>query len=172
MTILPLSAEVSPTRPDLQERGFDFLHGRWMVLHRRLKARLVGSREWEKFEGTLDVRPILHGLGNVDHNVLLDPAGRYLATSLRVFNRGLDRWSIYWIDGRRSGIDKPVIGRFEGRMGRFYADDTLDVRPIKVRFTYEDISPESAVWSQAFSADDGRSWETNWTMDFRRMDPA
>lgn len=172
MTTSPVPSRLGAASPKPQEHGFDFLHGRWNVLHRRLKGRLVGSGEWEEFCGTLDVKPILHGLGNVDQNVLMAPGGRCLATSLRVFNRSLGQWSVYWIDGRGSGIDKPVVGRFDGTIGQFYNEDELNGRPIKVRFTYEDIGPESAAWSQAFSQDDGRTWETNWTMDFTRMDQA
>lgn len=149
-------------------RGFDFLIGSWSVRHRRLKARLQGSSEWDEFPGTLDVRPFLHGLGNVDENVLEDPGGRYLATSLRVFDRKTGLWSVYWVDGRGEGIDKPVVGRFSGATGRFYNDDELAGRPIRVRFTYRDLGPGRASWDQAFSGDGGRSWEINWTMDFTR----
>jgi hypothetical protein len=151
-----------------QARAFDFLLGSWSVAHRRLKARLARSRAWDEFPGTLDVRPILHGLGNVDQNVLEAPAGRYLATSLRVFDVGSGQWSIYWIDGRGDGIDKPVVGRFDGLTGRFYSRDEFDGRPIMVRFTYRDLGPGRAGWDQAFSTDEGRTWEVNWTMDFAR----
>lgn len=150
--------------------GFDFLLGEWQVLHRKLRTRLEGSSDWYSFPGTLAVRPILAGGGNVDENVLEDPAGRYLATSLRVFDPKARRWSVYWIDGRSTGIEKPVIGRFAGRIGRFYNDDEFRGRPIRVRFTYEDLGPGRARWEQAFSPDKGRSWEPNWTMDFTRRE--
>jgi len=150
--------------------GFDFLLGRWTVKHRRLKARLAGSSEWDEFPGTLHVRPILHGLGNVDENVLEDPKRPYLATSLRIFDRPSALWSIYWIDGRTAGIDKPVVGRFDGPTGQFYNDDLFEERPIRVRFTYRDLGPGRASWDQAFSADGGTSWEINWTMDFFKED--
>ena len=32
-----------------------------------------------------------------------------------------------------------------------------------------DTTGEYPHWEQAFSTDDGDSWETNWTMDFTRM---
>ena len=47
-------------------RDFDFLLGRWTVRNRRLKERLKGSNSWEEFDATLEVRPVLDGLGNVD----------------------------------------------------------------------------------------------------------
>jgi hypothetical protein len=49
----------------------------------------------------------------------------------------------------------PVVGGFDGRRGEFCAADAEDGRRIKVRFIY-----------------DNRTWETNWTADFERADPA
>jgi hypothetical protein len=59
-------------------------------------------------------------------------------------------------------------GSFDGKHGQFLGDDMVDGRTIKVRFDWENISPTSSRWSQAFSADDGETWETNWVMDFTR----
>ena len=147
-------------------RDFDFLIGRWSVRHRKLRERLRGSDEWFEFPGTLHVVPILGGLGNVDDNELFDPDGEYVATSLRVFRPADGKWSVYWIDG----IDTPCIGVFAGKVGKFYADDEFEGRSIKLRFTYRDISPMEACWDQAFSADGGQSWETNWVMEFTRAE--
>jgi hypothetical protein len=150
-------------------RGFDFLIGRWRVKHRKLRMRLADSSDWSEFSGKLEVRPILSGLGNVDDNVVDDPHWPYRASSLRVFDAKDGLWSVYWIDARAEGIDKPVVGAFEGRTGRFYNDDEWDGRPVRVRFTYENLGPVRARWAQAFSPDSGRSWETNWIMEFSRM---
>lgn len=147
---------------------FDFLFGSWSVKHRRRQAFLAGDERWAEFPGTLKVRPILGGGGNIDENVLEAPAGRYLASSLRLFDPKAQTWSLYWIDGRAPHVDAPLVGRFEGRIGRFYNDDTFEGRPIKVRFTYETLDPRHARWDQAFSADAGATWETNWTMAFSR----
>ncbi len=155
-------------QPSSGAGGFDFLHGRWMVSHKKLKARLVGSTEWITFPGTMDVQPILNGAGSIDENVIHDPDGTYLASSIRVFRPSTQSWSIHWADSRYPGLDKPLVGRFEGSMGRFYADDELDGRAIKVRFTYERLARSRARWAQAFSADGGGSWETNWIMAFER----
>ncbi|WP_171981925.1 hypothetical protein [Brevundimonas sp. LM2] len=43
-------------------------------------------------------------------------------------------------------------------------------RPVVARFTWSDIGPASARWSQAFSYDDGATWETNWVMVFSRVE--
>lgn len=169
---LGAAAEAAPRDARGGAAGFDFLLGSWRVRHRKLRERLAGSDEWFEFPGTLVVRPILGGLGNVDENVLEDPGGRYLASSIRRFDPQAGAWSIWWADGRFAGIGEPVTGRFEGAVGRFYGDETFGGRPIRIRFTYEDLAPGRARWSQAFSPDAGGSWETNWIMDFTREETA
>jgi hypothetical protein len=117
----------------------------------------------------LEVAPILGGLGNFDQNVLSDPQGRYEASSLRLFNPREQQWSIWWFDARLPGIDPPVVGGFRGNKGTFHSRDVFKDRPIRVRTTYEPLSPDRAQWTQAFSPDDGATWEVNWIMDFTRV---
>ena len=148
---------------------FDFSLGDWNVRHRRLKKRLAGCTEWTEFSGRVSNGALLGGYGNVEDNLLHLPEGPYRAVALRSFDPQRGQWSIWWLDGRFPGqLDVPVVGRFEQGVGTFYADDTLDGRPIKVRFLWFTATPEQPRWEQAFSADDGATWETNWIMDFFR----
>jgi hypothetical protein len=151
-----------------ETRRFDFLHGRWNVVHRKLKQRLAGSNEWIEFPGTLAVAPILGGLGNFDQNVLQDPNGSYEASSLRLFNPRAKQWAIWWFDARLPAAEPPVVGGFEDNKGTFYTHDIFKGRPIRVRTTYQPLTPDHAQWTQAFSPDAGASWEINWIMDFKR----
>lgn len=150
---------------------FDFLFGRWSVRHRRLRERLVGDSRWDGFGGSVDARPLLGGHGNIDESLIDLPSGPYRAATLRAFDAASDRWAIWWLDGRYPHrLDVPMIGSFAGGLGTFLADDTLDGRPIRVRFLWSDIAARSCRWQQAFSADGGGTWETNWVMDFSRLD--
>lgn len=149
-------------------RDFDFLNGVWHVRHRRLRRRLAGADDWDTFDGTCAALPILGDVGSLDDNLLHLPGGSYRAVTIRVFDPASQLWSIWWLDARRMVMDAPVQGRFDGGTGVFHADDVLDGRPIRVRFTWSDITRQTARWSQAFSADGGDSWETNWVMEFRR----
>lgn len=63
-----------------------------------------------------------------------------------------------------------VIGRFDGSVGLFLGDDTLEGRPIKMRFTWRVNPGGNPTWEQAFSDDGGTTWETNWTMEFERRE--
>ena len=62
-----------------------------------------------------------------------------------------------------------MVGGFERGIGTFHADETLDGRPIRVRFRWTDTQTGSPKWEPAFSPDAGKTWEINWTMTFVRM---
>jgi hypothetical protein len=162
-----LFATVAGSQPDGRQ-DFEFLHGRWTVAHRRLRERLAGCNDWQEFAGLCENRPVIGGLGNVDDNIIELPAGTYRAATVRLFEPATGLWSIRWIDCRTMRLEPAVNGRFADGVGSFLGDDMLDGRPIKVRFLWSEITADTARWEQAFSADDGASWETNWVMQFRR----
>jgi hypothetical protein len=147
-------------------RDFDFLHGSWRIDHRRLKERLAGCEEWEEFTTHLECRPILGGAGNLDEGEFASRG--YHAMSLRLYDRREHTWTIYWITSLSGGIDPGVTGRFSDGTGTFDGRDTHEGTPVEVRYTWSGITPAAARWAQAFSTDDGRTWETNWIMQLTR----
>ena len=74
-----------------------------------------------------------------------------------------------WITSLNSVIDPPVTGTFSDGVGAFYGPDTHNGIPVLVRYLWSDITPQSCRWAQAFSTDDGKTWETNWIMDLTRV---
>lgn len=150
------------------EHDWDWLVGRWNVAHRRLKGRLVGSTQWEEFHGASVLWLTLGGLGTVDDNVMEAPNGTYRAVGVRAYDVKTGQWSIWWLDARNPTIDPPVKGGFKDGVGEFSSPDTLNGRPIVVRYRWSEITPTSARWEQAFSPDGGATWEVNWIMRFER----
>ena len=147
---------------------FDFLIGDWSVHHRRLRQRLAGDDFWIEFTGAAAVRKILRGLGNVDEFDIPLPGDPFVGATFRLFDPASQRWSIYWAETRAPVLGPPVVGHFlEGR-GLFYGEDTFDGKPIRVRFIWTPLTQQQCTWEQAFSLDDGRSWETNWMMSLTR----
>ena len=161
-------SQTQSTVPGLHD--FDFLIGHWQVHHRRLKERLADNHEWIEFEGTSVLQMVMGGYGTIDDNVLEFPGGAYRAVGLRSFDPKSGQWSIWWLDSRtpQGPLDPPVRGSFRDGIGTFFADDTFNGQPIRVRFEWSEITPTSCHWEQAFSTDSGATWETFWVMDFRR----
>lgn len=149
---------------------FDFFMGIWKCRHRYLASRLVDCHDWIEFDGCCAARKILGGWGNSDESEINLPGDPYRGMSLRTWDPQKRRWSIYWLDSRTPGrLTPPVKGGFEKGIGLFQGNDTFDGRPIRVRFVWSRITQDSARWEQAFSVDEGRNWETNWYMDFKRV---
>ncbi len=148
-------------------RDFDFLQGDWIIHHRRLKERLVGSDEWIEFETPFKMQAILGGLGNIDQcQTVGEPF--FEGVSFRLFDRTDGRWRIYWVDSNTGQLGPPVLGGFDGPDGVFEGEDSHKGDPVRVRFNWDRRNPSRPVWQQAFSVDEGRTWETNWFMFFRR----
>jgi len=60
-------------------------------------------------------------------------------------------------------MDPPVVGSFEGNIGTFYGKDVFRGKPILVVFVWDKTDKDNPVWSQAFSPDNGLTWEWNFT---------
>jgi hypothetical protein len=161
-----------PFKPNLSGlHDFDLRAGEWVSHNRRLKERLAGSHEWVEFDGTQSFRLLMDGYANEDENVLNMPGGgAYKGVTLRAYDAKSGQWAIWWLDGRTpfGDLDPPVKGRFVNGVGTFYSDDMLRGKPVRVRFVWSNITADSAHWEQAFSPDGGKTWEVNWTTDFKR----
>lgn len=164
---LPLLSNDDASRaPD----DWAFLVGRWKVHHRKLRRRLVGSRDWDEFEGTYVNWPLLGGNGHVGDNMMATPNGTYHGMGFRAFDPTAGEWLSWFLDSRDpTRIGEPLRGRFTGGVGTFLSDDVHEGRPIKARTTWSRITRRSARWQQSFSVDGGRSWEINWTSDYTRI---
>ena len=148
---------------------FDFQTGRWHIHNQRLVKRLQGCTEWETFEATLSARLLPGGLGNIDE-YFTDHWPGFVGLSLRIYNRQTGQWSIYWASTQIGTLEPPVVGSFVNGVGVFEGRQELDGRPILVRFTWSNITKTSARWEQAFSPDDGQTWEKNWIMVHTRIE--
>jgi hypothetical protein len=168
---LALGAEGGEMTARDGSRDFDFWMGPWRVHNRRLRERLKGGSTWDEFEASVIARPLLGGAGNEDvYRTAF--AGGFTGMSFRFYDKATGRWSIHWADSRKGTLDPPVIGGFSGDVGLFLGDDTLEGRPIRVRFTWSGVTTQTPRWEQAFSADGGLTWETNWVLQMSRPQAA
>jgi len=149
---------------------FDFVIGRWKAHLRRLPDRLVGSTRWIDYYGTSDHRKLLGSNANLEEfDVRAADGQRIKAETLRLYNPDTRQWSIYLLDLERGTLTgPPTVGAFEGNRGILYDREDWKGRPIIVRYMWFNISPRAARMEQAFSADEGTSWETNWICELSR----
>jgi hypothetical protein len=140
---------------------FDYLVGNWKLKNRKLKARLSNSTEWIEFESRVEMHQILGGNGNIDKYTDTASGKPYEGVALRLFNPKTKLWSIYWADNNSGALDPPVVGSFENSIGHFFCKDTFKGQNIIVVFRWDVRKPNLPVWSQAFSTDNGNTWEWN-----------
>lgn len=152
------------------QRDFDFFFGNWDVRCRRLRHPLTGSNEWYDFDGKAVARPVWGGLGNFDEVVFNSPLGTIHGATFRLYDPKTREWSIYWATAERGLVTIPTVGRFNSEgFGEFFDREVFEGKDIicRYRWTHGD-DPNACRWEQAFSPDDGQTWETNWIMDFTR----
>jgi hypothetical protein len=151
------------------QHDFDFLFGQWKVHCRRLLSPLTGSHEWIEFDGTNVVHKVWDGRANMDEFEADTPSGHVEGMTVRTYNIKSHQWTIYWSSQTNGTIDfPPMVGQFKQGRGEFYDAENYKARGIFVRFTWVVNSPNSCHWEQAFSADGGNTWETNFVWDLTR----
>ncbi|MBL0744672.1 hypothetical protein [Chryseolinea lacunae] len=153
---------VSPSKTSSQN-DFDFFEGNWKLRNRRLKTRLDKCTEWFEYDGTNTDKKMLNGLGHTNNNLAVIDGKPLEGVGLTLFNPETRLWSIYWASSRNGKLDheNPVVGSFEGNIGSFYCLETMNGKPIVVMARWDKTDPNHAVWSQAFSDDNGKTWEWN-----------
>ena len=163
--------KITPSKTSSQN-DFDFLVGKWVMSNKRLKTRLNNCTEWIPFTATGDYARILDGIGNMDiYKSSFNPVNKkpFEGITLRLYNPETKLWSLYWADSNFGKMDPPVVGSFEGKIGKFYCKDTFNGKPILVMFKWVKTDSNNYLWSQAFSPDNGVTWETNSTSVAHRV---
>jgi hypothetical protein len=152
---------MSFTPPDPQQ-DFDCEIGAWRTHLSRLVRPLTGSTTWASYEGTTVVRKVWDGRANLVELEVDGPAGHLEGLSLRLYDPESRRWSLNFSNSRTGALSPPAVGGFANGRGEFLSEETLDGRPISVRFVISILAPDSVRFEQAFSADGGKTWEINW----------
>ena len=154
--------------PDGQH-DFDWEFGTWKTHVRRRLHPLSGSDAWAEYDGVSVVSRIWGGKANLVELEVDGPQGHLELASWRLYDPDTHQWSLNVASSRGGGLGVPTVGGFKAGRAEFYDDETFAGKPVRVRFVISDIKPDSAHFEQAFSADDGRTWETNWIADDVRV---
>ena len=161
------SAEAAAVRDG--QRDFDWEIGTWDTQLRRLHKPLSGSTTWLGYAGTTVVKPLLDKRSNIVEFDVNGVAGRITGVSLRLYQPARGKWSLHFANLANGLMTEPMEGSFSEGRGTFYGNDTLDGRAILVRFLIIPVNRDQWRFEQAYSADEGKTWEDNWiAIDTRR----
>jgi hypothetical protein len=155
--------------PTSSKHDFDFYEGKWKLRNKKLKTRLNNCTEWTEFESTQEMHRVLNGIGNIDNYLATFDGVPFEGMSIRLFNPKTKLWSIYWADSNEGKLDPPVVGSFENNVAHFFTKDSFNGKKILVVFRWDARDKDNPIWSQAFSEDNGKTWEWNWYMYFSKF---
>jgi len=152
------------------QHDFDFDTGTWTMHIRRLVHPLTGSTEWTTMEGTTVTHPIWNGRANLAEVEADGASGHLELLALRLYDPAAHQWSIHFATSDVGILsDVPAVGTFRNGQGTFYDSELYHGRNILVRFRIGPVSATEVHSDQAFSADGGRTWETNWINTYTRV---
>ncbi len=167
-----------PTTTDLEQgrSDFDFLVGDWQTVQTRSTKPLQDDAPWETFNATIHMEKLPGNMGNIDSMVAPEWRHNWVGVAIRIFNGETGLWSIYWLAGKTGGIDSstgqlmvPVVGKFYNGVGIFEADEVIEGKALRVRYTWTQVDTDHVKWQQGFSFDGGKTWKTNWRMAGTRV---
>lgn len=90
--------------------------------------------------------------------------------SLRYYNPAKKKWDLWlnWAGKNRSGTHG-LEGEFRNGRGEFFAERKQPDGSDRItRYTFSDITPNSLRWDDGYSTDGGKTWSSNWIMEFSR----
>ena len=170
----PMSAQTAAKRTPEQMQAsyeahkgdFDYLLGDWEFT--------AVSREYGKFRGYWSAVRLEEGQILDEYRVVGDKGETYyVTTSLRNYNKVLDRWELVGADagtglqdmgtGRRVGAEMHIEQKF----------GVMSDQPSVWRIRYYGIRPDRFSWTADRSLDGGKTWVANHqTIEARRIGPA
>ncbi len=151
---------------------FDFDIGNWRTQSSRLMHPLSGSSEWREMAGTTTVRPVWGGRANLAEYRADGSAGKVELLALRLYDPASGQWAIHFAVPGKGSLGTPGVGELRDGRIEFHDQEDFGGRQILVRFAIWRITDDTAQSEQAFSADGGKTWETNWINRYTRLKAA
>lgn len=140
---------------------FDFTIGKWKTHISQLIHPLSLSNDWVKFDGNVTTRSIGDGKGLLEEIEVVNPAGNFNGITLFLYNPKAGQWSETFAN-LSSGVPEILkIGEFKDGAGEFYCTKTFNEQTVLVRSKWLNITANTHTYEEAFSADGGKTWETN-----------
>lgn len=162
LTIFCASAIVAQNqqKPCSQEQAkqFDFWIGTWDLEWT--------DSEGKKQKGTNIINKILGGCV-IEENFNGGGSPEYLGKSHSIFDAKSGMWKQTWVDSGGDYLD--FVGEFkDGKMMLWREFTGKEGKKVKQRMIFSNIRKDSLEWNWESSLDDGKTWKTNWKINYQR----
>lgn len=143
-----------PTGCDSKEaRQFDFWLGDWALYYQ-------GGSSFNRITAS-------HGGCVIQEHFTGAPGSKLNGLSVSAFDRNAGRWKQTWVDNTGAYLD--FTGGFaDGRMVLEREAEQAG-RKFRQRMVFQDIAADSLKWLWQRSDDGGKSWETKWEIEYKRI---
>lgn len=153
--------------PDDPARQFDFWIGEWSVQNRHWQE----DGTWREGDVTrARITPVVDGGAILEEWVGPFRGGFMNGFSLRAWDPAAARWSLllFWTMNGDGGFGQ-LHGTFRHGRGEFFSGWTdPDGTEVTQRYSFSDALPDTVRWDSAVTRDGGRTWHTDWIMEFSR----
>jgi hypothetical protein len=151
------------------QHDFDFNFGSWKTHIQRLQNPLTGSKTWVEMNGTVVVRKVWDGRGQLEEIEADSSKGHFEGLTLFLYNPESHQWSQDFASSEDGSLGTPMIGEFKDGRGELISQEQFKGRTILVRGVWSEIKADSHRFEQAFSDDGGKTWEPNFVATLTRL---
>jgi hypothetical protein len=142
---------------------FDFDLGAWKTHITRRLHPMTGSSETIQLTGTVTVRKVWDGRGQLEEIEADGPNGHWEGMTVFLYDPQARQWSMNFANSSAGKFTTPMVGSFGNGRGELIGQDTLDGRSVLVRGVWSDVTPSTHIYQESYSADGGRTWEVAFT---------
>ena len=151
------------------QHDFDFNFGSWKTHIMRLQNPLTGSKTWVEMNGTVVVRKVWDGRGQLEEIEADSSTGHFEGLTLFLYNPQAHQWSQDFASSGDGSLGAPMVGEFKNGRGELVSQEQFQGRAILVRGVWSEIKADSHRFEQAFSDDGGKTWEPNFVATLTRL---
>lgn len=152
-----------------KQRQFDFWLGEWDV---NLRVRQKDLSWKDQHRSTARIYSILGGKAILE---LWSEGERGLnGYSLRYYNPAKNKWDMWlnWPSNNQSATNGMECV-FRHNRAECFSKRKIDPGTNLIsRYTFSDVQANSIRWDDAYSRDEGKTWSSNWIMEFSRRSKA
>ncbi|MGZ5081289.1 MAG: DUF1579 family protein [Usitatibacter sp.] len=161
-TLAAVAANPQPATPNVcnspESRQLDFWLGDWELAYVEDGKRGTSRNHVTKI---LDGCAVLEEFSGA-------PGSKLDGKSFSTFDRATGKWKQTWVDNTSSYLDF-TGGMADGKMILVREAVQKDGRRFHQRMAFHDIEKDSLKWLWQKSEDGGKTWATQWEIDYKRV---